>query len=237
MMIKGQSALEVLCHIGDRNPSIEAFQFAELDFAPPLEQRASLSAIDQDIADGARKLRDTLSLPFWDGVMLTAANSQKLPSGVLNAASFHQLVVGKTRRMAKASATLQRLGELAETAQARGRLLVFISEVEITGGFSRHIPLLDFHTAFSDHSTNLVTSVLRTLQLSGVLLNSGKSYHFYGWEPVSPERLREVLAKALLFGPIIDRTWVAHQLIEGRCALRVSARADYGGSPTVVAAI
>lgn len=234
---KGQSVLEFLYQLGQINPSIKAFQLALLDVAPPLEQRAALMAEDQNIVDRARELRDTLRLPFWDGVMLTAANTNNLPGGLLNAATFHQSLVGKIRRVDKASATFSHLTEIADAAQAQGRLLVFVSEIEMADGSSLHIPMLDFHSAFSDHATELVTDVIRTLNLTGVLLSSGKSYHFYGDQPVTPTRLSELLAKALLFGPIVDRTWIAHQLIEGRCALRISTRADYGGPPTVVKAV
>lgn len=234
---QGQSVLEVLYQLGQIHPSIKTFQLALLDVAPPLEQRAALLAVDQSIADRARELRDTLRLPFWDGVMLTAANTNSLPSGLLNAAAFHQSLVGKIQRVDKESATFSLLSKIADAAQVQGRLLVFVSEIEMVDGSAQHIPMLDFHSAFSDHATELVTDVIRTLDLTGVLLSSGKSYHFYGDQPVTPTRLRELLAKALLFGPIVDRTWIAHQLIEGRCALRISTRADYGRPPTVVKAV
>lgn len=32
----------------------------------------------------------------------------------------------------------------------------------------------------------------------------------------------EFLGRALLFTPVVDGRWVAHQMIEGQCALRVS---------------
>jgi hypothetical protein len=56
-----------------------------------------------------------------------------------------------------------------------------------------------------------------------------------GWDLLPDESLVRFLGKVLLFAPIVDRAWVAHQLIEGACALRISSRAGYGGPPRLVA--
>jgi hypothetical protein len=46
--------------------------------------------------------------------------------------------------------------------------------------------------------------------------------------------LLTMLAKALLFAPIIDRAWVAHQMIERACGLRISPGKTYSQGPIVV---
>ena len=83
----------------------------------------------------------------------------------------------------------------------------------------------------------MVVSSLKLLKQPGALLSSGKSYHFYGANLLTDEDLRIFLGRALLFAPITDKTWIAHQLIEGSCALRISSRKDYGGPPKIIAII
>jgi hypothetical protein len=43
-----------------------------------------------------------------------------------------------------------------------------------------------------------------------------------------------MLARALLLAPIIDRAWVAHQLIERACGLRISPGKTYAQPPIVI---
>jgi hypothetical protein len=44
----------------------------------------------------------------------------------------------------------------------------------------------------------------------------------------------DFLGRALLFAPIVDRAYLAHQLLERRCALRISAVGDEKPVPRVV---
>lgn len=45
------------------------------------------------------------------------------------------------------------------------------------------------------------------------------------------------LGTALLLAPIVDRAYIAHQLIEGRCALRLTPGGGKSQVPTVVAVL
>ncbi len=79
-------------------------------------------------------------------------------------------------------------------------------------------------------------TVLKVLGLSGFVLLSAKSYHFYGGELMEEVDLCRFLGKAFLFTPIVDRAWIAHQLMASACAPRVSQRPQYG-APKVVARV
>ena len=66
----------------------------------------------------------------------------------------------------------------------------------------------------------------------GFLLNSGKSYHFIGTSMVAESALYGLMGRLIMFNPIVDKSWVAHQLVEGYCALRVTEKD--GGIPGVI---
>jgi hypothetical protein len=128
-----------------------------------------------------------------------------------------------------------RYWENADTLLLR---LELTSEVICDSGATEHIPLLDFHCPISSSNRNLVAEVAKRLLPGGaIILESGDSYHVYGRKTVSSAALTCLLAKSLLFSPIVDRAYIAHQLIEGRCALRISAGGQKRLVPTVVAVI
>ena len=83
--------------------------------------------------------------------------------------------------------------------------------------------MIDFHINPSEDNLKTVDKVLSKLELkNGFLINSGKSYHFISKNLVTQDQLNTLLAKMIFFTPIIDRNWVAHQIIEKMCALRVT---------------
>src|SRR5262249_21914021 len=109
------------------------------------------------------------------------------------------------------------------------------SRVEVKTGELRHIPMIDFHCPATGDNNELVLAAIDTLEVGpGFLIESGKSYHFLGLELLSENALPQFLGKLLLLSPTIDRAWVAHQLIESACALRVSPRMDGGLGPRVL---
>ena len=115
--------------------------------------------------------------------------------------------------------------------------LTFLSEVLRKDGTIAHVPMLDFHAFKSPANLRIVEVIAQRLLPEGsILLDSGESYHLYGTKLLSEENFRLFLARALLFAPIVDRAYVAHQLIEGRCALRLSPGGGKITVPVVVAA-
>jgi hypothetical protein len=93
---------------------------------------------------------------------------------------------------------------------------------------------LDFHCPSSAPNLELVAEALRLLDIgAGFILESGKSYHFYGRRLITDSERISFLSRALLLAPIVDRSWIAHQLLEGACGLRISRRQPSGLPPTV----
>lgn len=67
----------------------------------------------------------------------------------------------------------------------------------------------------------------------GWLLSSGSSYHYYGATLLSEPHLFDWLLRAQLIGKYVDTRWITHQLLERKCALRVS-RKPGGRMPNVI---
>jgi hypothetical protein len=159
-------------------------------------------------------------MPFWDAVMLSCFNQPKTAEGLLRAALFHQSLKGNWKFVPRSD--VLRSG-IEEVPPAMGSVLAVGSGVMINNEGDVHLPLLDFHCRETRDNDRLVASVCRLLfGGTSVVCRSGESYHAYGLATVTREELGRFLCAALLFAPIVDRAYVAHQLIEGQCALRIS---------------
>ena len=85
-----------------------------------------------------------------------------------------------------------------------------------------HLPMLDLGVRISEAGENAAVDALQALGLKGALFESGRSYHFYGAEVATESSLWHLLGQAQLLSPIVDARWISHQLVDGRCGLRIS---------------
>ncbi len=228
------TSLNILEEIASANPAISEFSFSTLDPAPLLQERSTLSTLDNQVAEAALALRRELKLPFWDGALLSCSNQDEVPAGILRGASFHQSLEGKCTHIKADAVSVDLLSELSTSACIANKILAVNSTLKKFDGSISHLPLIDFHVSSSPTNTILVSNLLSHMGLCGWLLGSGKSYHFYGAKLLSKDELISFLGRFLLFSPIVDRSWIAHQLIEGCCTLRISPRPEYGSSPILV---
>jgi len=155
---------------------------------------------------------------------------------LLDAAAEHVSFRGRERILPWASAVSGELGRLcSEFTTPLGSNLTLLSEVICDDGSSRHLPMIDFHASASIPNLVIVEAVAKKLFPRGaILLESGESYHAYGKELLSEKEFRHFLGSAMLFVPIVDRAYVAHQCIEGRCALRLTQGGGKSRVPKVV---
>lgn len=116
------------------------------------------------------------------------------------------------------------------------RLLGVCSMVRLVGGQSLHIPMMDFMCEPSSTNLGLLAHLLRDLrQGRGCLLESGRSYHYYGFRLLSGIEWQVFMGKCLLMSGFADDRYIGHQLIDGHCVLRLSAGNLKNCVPTVVA--
>ena len=116
------------------------------------------------------------------------------------------------------------------------QLLGVVSRVSLADGGSGHIPMMDFLCAASTRNLDVLTRLLREIgQARGFLLESGRSYHYYGVEILTEEAWQRFLGKCLLMFGYVDDRYVGHQLVDGHCVLRLSAGRLKASLPRVVA--
>jgi hypothetical protein len=203
----------------------------------PIQTRLRGSNQALHIVDSALRLRSETGLPFWDAANLKCFDqgAQALP--VLKEALFHNGPAESLLKVPTTSVTLEWLHAIAAT-EAQNSILVLSSRVQVVDRVDMHIPMLDFHCPESGSSLDLVNAALQALGInSGFIVRSGKSFHYYGRELIGQVQWTRFLSRALLLAPIVDRCWIAHQLIEGSGGLRISTRIDAARPPEIVAVL
>jgi hypothetical protein len=86
----------------------------------------------------------------------------------------------------------------------------------------KYIPMMDFKEQESTSNLELLTEFLKQLAYKGIIVNSGASYHFYGFEFLEHAQWVKFMAECLLV-PWSDSRWIGHSLLEGSGDLRISA--------------
>ncbi len=227
----GKRARDLIKYLVRLIPDIEWIQFFEYRPVQLLQDRCALSPRDKTIVEAALKLRDELKLPFWDGVMLTCFSATGDLSKIFEGGLFHQHS-GELKSLARKEIEEGALESLLATTNPTTGVALS-SEVICKSGAHAHIPLLDFHCPSTGSNLAVIQQVASILLPDGfIILESGKSFHAYGTRLYSPDQFRELLARSLFFCPIIDRAYIAHQLLEGHAGLRILP--GIGGKPEPV---
>jgi len=233
----GLSACDAYANIIKNLPEIKFVSIFK--YLPPktVQLRSDLSDSDRQVISRGLKIRAQLGLPFWDSIMLVIMKDHIGSSSLLNACRYHQSSKKQDMLLSRQVVLrgfLQRTVDLCQPNES----VSLISEIRLRNGRIGHIPFLDFHCPVSKRAEPLVLAVAKKIFCGSVLvLNSGHSYHAVGTTILKSTALTEFLARALLFGPIVDRAYIAHQLIEQRCALRISRGGHNNAIPKVIAII
>ena len=102
-----------------------------------------------------------------------------------------------------------------------------LSEVTDSNGERAHLPMLDLRC---EHSAANLLSVQRIaehlLECPWVIIQSPRSYHIVGATLFAEAELTAFYGKSILCGPIVDRHYVAHQLINGIAGLRIHGESE-----------
>jgi len=141
------------------------------------------------------------------------------------------------RILTKVSRTEASSGNLCEIARSLGenRLLGVCSSVELVGGGSAHIAMMDFMCEPSTRNLELLARLIEGLHHGrGCLLESGRSYHYYGFRLLTEEAWKVFLGKCLLMSGFADDRYIGHQLVDGYCVLRLSSGKSKRCIPKVI---
>jgi hypothetical protein len=207
-------------------------QLAFVPRAPRVQRRAEGGPETEQLIERARTIRLDEGIPFWHALFL---EGEKLPEGVprsiVESALYHQNIdMRSERRLTVHAEILADIQAVIEECPP-DEMVVLMSRVTTTRGETRHIPMLDFSSKSNIPGAEAsVRSAVRALDQDGLLVSSGRSYHFFGDVLLAENDFRDFLARALLLAPITDDRWIAHQLISGFSCLRVSD-SDKGLAP------
>lgn len=231
---KRVATVELLTSLVAQRDMISAVFTFSYHHPPLLQGRVDdLSKDEKAIIEKALSLRSSSSLPFWEALMLSCFGEHGDCARFLREATFHQSHRESLQRVSREEVLAGRLIQLAES-QPASTYLSFSSLVEVDKSDYKHLPLLDFHCPESDENDRLVAEACKLLFRSSVfVLSSGESYHAVGSNIVDEAEFRMFLGRALLLAPIVDARYVAHQLMEGACALRLSCSAEKPKKPNL----
>jgi len=73
--------------------------------------------------------------------------------------------------------------------------------------------MVDFKVPSNPENLELVNAFVKVIASGGVIVDSGASYHFYGFEIIDCDRWVTFMGKCLL-APWSDARWIGHSLIE-----------------------
>lgn len=204
-------------------PEVSEITFAAYRPAPGLDGRlAKIADPTSDIREVAERLRQEFGIPFWDAVLAISMKRGSISSRYVKLAILHDKSPDEYSIKVLASEVSVRRIEEIVLALPEGFALAFSSKVRLNDGTMAHIPLLDFRCPPSRNNLDVVKTALEALgQESGMVVDSGRSYHFYGFHLLSPDAWTQFLAMSILFAPIVDVRYVAHRLADGACRLRI----------------
>jgi hypothetical protein len=206
-----------------------------------------------EIAKGADARRLTLSLPLINRHLLTigftiytpkdgvddrlARSPQKSVAETLNESLANDDPINEKWTISAGELSEELL--MARIASLRAdRVLAINSLCVVRGKRGRtqmHIPMMDFKLPAEDHSNiGLIRAFLESIGRYGVLLHSGNSFHYIGFDLMKPRDWHVFLGHCLLakyqapthassrYEPYVDERWIGHTLKLGTGILRIT---------------
>ena len=105
----------------------------------------------------------------------------------------------------------------------QGEALALTSKVTIDEKHIFQIPMMDF--CYKKDKEQLLADIiyfLKSIGIKGAVLESGRSFHFYGIHLMDTVRWRNFLGDCLLSG-LVDTRFIGHNLKDGYSTLRISS--------------
>jgi hypothetical protein len=182
-----------------------------------------LTPREQGLRDGAVALRDTNGIPFWDALLATSMQQRIISKRFIESALAHDAAPDEQEiLLASEGITAERILDIISKLPA-GYGLAACSRATLTSSRAAHIPMLDFRCPCSEENARAIERMLTLAGChEGILVESGRSYHFYGTSLLSEAEWVEFMGRALLFAPIVDSRFIGHRLVDGQCRLKVT---------------
>jgi hypothetical protein len=243
----GMDALTLVAHLPqvlrfEGNELVAALRFKIYGPTPLLEERISESADPAvlEIIERAGELRKQWSemtgtqLAFWDSISASSLIDSAADRLIEEAVRHDPKSL--TEEVLVESLSVQRMQELAESHNTAENVMALYSSCSLESGSFAHLPMMDFRGAPSERHLARIKKGLHSIeQTRGAILASGRSYHFYGFDLLTEHQWLAFMGRCLLLAPLTDSRYIAHRLIEGEAALRLTRSISKPQIPSVIA--
>jgi hypothetical protein len=223
--------LDVVRELLRKNSDIVAISTRRVHQAPLFQERLP-NGVGTNVISKALEIRKSTGLSFMDGLNLALIQLGVDDEAIVANIAFQN--ANEERTWTPSEAILSN-GFDRTPSDSPLAMHVLSSAVRLSDGSIKHLALMDFHIPASPVAQRLVRNVCRHLGRGGWLLESGRSYHYYDESILSVQNMYSFLGRGLMFAPITDRGWIAHQIVDGECCLRTSSHPSKIGTPVVVA--
>ena len=227
----GQPVTEFLARFCRSRAEVTRLRFVTYTPEPKLSERLGtlLTQREEELRDQAVAICHDSGIPFWDALFGICMKRDKVPDQFLEAAAAHSPIPPTSVfDLVPEEVSARKIDDIISQLSDRHGLVVSSKILLKTGEFA-HLPMLDFRCPCSKGNALAIEKILALLgQKSGLLVESGRSYHFYGIELLSTSEWTSFMAHALLFAPIVDPRYIAHRIADGECRLKIAGSKDAG---------
>lgn len=176
-------------------------------------------------------------LPQYEAAMIDRFEAGTLSPAVLQQAAWHDTTDAAVRRRPIDSVDFTAATLRGLAAKQPRSSLALSSRVTVASGEERHLTLMDFQCPVRPGTLPAVITALEAIgEETGVVVESGRSYHYYGSRLLTIDEWRTFLGRCLLLSPLTDTRYIGHRLIAGETSLRIAADTSHT-QPTVVACL
>ncbi len=233
----GSSAVDVVLYLASIHHQAVNLMFLSYDVFPGLDKRAQkkLAQSELRILKKTYAIRKEHGFAFWDVLLTMSIRDGITPLQLLKECTFHpSSSQARFKKLSLNNISRQKINSYEKSISGK-EMIGLCSLVELPRKKFLHIPMLDFHCLPKKENLMLVKSSLEMIgEKDGMILNSGRSYHYYGRELKTQEEWVDFLGRALLLSPIVDPRYIAHRLIDGWSILRIFANELKPKEPVVV---
>ncbi|MFX0139767.1 MAG: hypothetical protein ACFFDN_39370 [Candidatus Hodarchaeota archaeon] len=236
LFYEGMKAIEVVTRIAQLNKHISILRFLTYRPTPNLSKKLS-SKSNLSIMSDLDKLRELKLKGEFNYLGLALINYwlKKDVNFLVKQMVTHTKNFDNRRKfdISSQGSIIENLNSIISRLNLN-KVLGFCSKVKLNDGSTCHIPMIDFSIEPSKRNLRIVKDALKQIgQEKGLILDSGRSYHFYGLVLIDEKNWRSFLGLCLLLSPFIDARYIAHRLIDGECVLRLSASKEKPKEPEV----
>ena len=206
----------------DREPKISSINIYIFEKPAKLQMRVSATAENKRIISDTLDRKKKTNIPFWELFLSQLMREHNLNDEMLDAVMFHN---GYGKLHSELSLAQIKNGYFKKLLNEKkeNRILSIGSRVTLLDGSQAHIPMIDFCCSVGKKEVTIVNAICqRIFDCRFTIFISGNSFHAYGDLLQSAEDRIKFLANSLLFSPITDKNYIAHQLLQEFSTLRIS---------------